>query len=113
MRPKLVKVRPASGKRERILEKAVKSPPPSSGSGKGSKMSQLRNEATIQTARLQQKRPTKKASFGDAVAFAATSAKGASHKRKKLGGTLVKLGGGKQMKIPKIKEARMFASKWK
>lgn len=108
-RPKLVKVRPAASSIQKgVLEKAAKLPRPSGNR----KVSQLRNEARIQTTRLQQKRPNK-ASFGDAVAFASTSAKGASHKRKKLGGTVQKLGEGKRMKIPHGRGARQFASKWK
>ena len=107
-RPKLVKVRPAASSiQQGVLEKAAKLPRPSGNR----KVSKLRNEAMIQTTRLQ-KRPNKKASFGDAVAFASTSAKGASHKRKKLGGT-VQLGEGKRMKIPNGRGARQFASKWK
>jgi hypothetical protein len=112
-RPKLVKVRPATAKQQRVLDR---SPPREGGNVK---VAQLRKEATIQTARQRTAAEVhpKKASFGDAVAFASISKKGAAHKRKQLGGTIQQLGGGKRMKVPtKVVQGagpRQLASKWK
>jgi len=80
-----------------------------------SKMSQIRTEVKIQSAQLQKHLPSSKSSFGDAVAFASISSKGSAHKRKKIGGTIHALGGGKRMKIPTAaaRGARSMASKWK
>jgi hypothetical protein len=84
----------------------------------------IRNEASIQTGRLQLPGRTKKPSFGDAVAFAAVTKKGMAHKRKMIGGTIQQFqNGSKRMKIPsslssttgttKACPSRQFASKYK
>lgn len=106
-RPKLVKVRPASNKQQRLLKEGAKLSPSAN-----SKIEQIRSEAMVQSLRLHKQSPSKK-SFGDAVAFASISSKGSAHKRKMIGGTSHSLGGGKRMKIPNAIGARSFSPKSK
>jgi hypothetical protein len=111
-RPKLVKVRPSTAKQQRILEQGLASTPGNA------KLVQLRQETSIQTTRQGRSPAIKpKSSFGDAVAFAAVSKKGAWLKRKNVGGKIHQLGGGKRIKVPdKVVAAagpRAVASKWK
>lgn len=103
-RPKVVKVRPASAKHERILARPAEAwrggrGPPSSNV----KMQQLRKEATVVAARQQRTvaapSPRKASGFGAAVAFASGSKKN-SNEQKKRDGRSFALPGGKRMKIP-------------
>ncbi len=120
-RPKLVKVRPTKKVNEGRVNPFVGSA--SSSSGSNSKIAMLRNEASVQTGRLQIPGRAKKPSFGDAVAFAAVTKKGMAHKRKMIGGTIQHFNNGtKRMKIPSSLSSttgttnacpRQFASKYK
>ena len=121
-RPKLVKVRPTKKVEENRVNPFAGSA--SSSSGSNSKIALLRNEASVQTGRLQIPGRGKKPSFGDAVAFAAVTKKGMAHKRKMMGGTIQHFNNGtKRMKIPsslsattgttKAFPSRQFASKYK
>jgi hypothetical protein len=128
-RPRLVKVRPATtAKQQRFLDRSATTS--SAGSNKIDKMSQIRKEAALQQAmrkppprphnnNIQDKSPTKNAStmgapsFGAAVAFCAGTKQGAAHRKRKIGGTLHHLGGGKQMKIPDQKSKGPFVPRFK
>lgn len=108
-RPKLVKVRPSSKKQEAILDLSkTKSPPTAS-----SKIGKLRQEAKIQVIRQRRTMPTAKASFGDAVAFATNTTKGDRIRKRKIGGTIQRLGNGKTMKVPVARRSRKVVPKWK
>ena len=122
-RPKLVKVRPTA-KAKQLQSIADPFDVTDVTSSSNSKIVMLRNEASIQTGRLQVASRAKKPSFGDAVAFAAVTKKGMAHKRKVIGGTIHHSNNGtKRMKIPssvssttgttKACPSRQFASKYK
>ena len=126
-RPKLVKVRPTA--KAKLLQGitdplGVIDASTSTTATSNNKIAMLRNEASIQTGRLQIAGRAKKPSFGDAVAFAAVTKKGMAHKRKMIGGTIQQFNNGtKRMKIPssvssttgttKACPSRQFASKYK
>ena len=126
-RPKLVKVRPTAKAKQLQSTTdpfAVVDTSCSNSSSNNNKIAMIRNEASIQTGRLQIPGRTKKPTFGDAVAFAAVTKKGMAHKRKIMGGTIHNLNNGtKRMKIPssfsstkgttKACPSRQFASKYK
>jgi hypothetical protein len=124
-RPKLVKVRPTASKQNGKKKFDSQTGAIHTGGSSGNnKIAMLRNEAIIQTGRLHvPSNQKKKASFGDAVAFAAITKKGMAHKRKVLGGTIKQLPNGKRMKVPsslsttkgttKALPLRQFASKFK
>jgi hypothetical protein len=131
-RPKLVKVRPtAKAKQMQSTADPLFATAPTTGNNNNNhnnsnnKIAMIRNEANLQTGRLQLPgRSSKKPSFGDAVAFAAVTKKGMAHKRKLIGGTIQQFQNGtKRMKIPsslssttgttKACPSRQFASKYK
>jgi hypothetical protein len=90
-------------------------------------MSQIRKEAALQQAmrkpppknNMNNQSPTKNTStmgapsFGAAVAFCAGTKQGAAHRKRKIGGTLHHLGGGKQMKVPNQKSKGSFVPRFK
>ena len=109
VRPKIVKVRHASAKQDKILNHSSfgsgynphAKPPPGN-----SKIQQLKMEAQVTSAR---RRPPpdiskQRSSFGAAVAFASTG-KSATGKRKAPPATKsITLSGGKRIKVPDIKK---------
>lgn len=109
-RPQIVKVRPANPRREAILDRVGSASASNGGrddGSSGSKMVQLRKEASLQSAR-EKSRPTSfkaKSGFGAAVAFAASTKLTAKQKqlqqsKKRKANPVVALGGGKRMAVP-------------
>jgi hypothetical protein len=67
------------------------------------KLAMIQNEAKMQALRQQRIVPKRKAAFGDAVAFASGTKKGAAYKRQKAGGTVHHLDGGQRLlKMPNM-----------
>lgn len=107
-RPKLVKVRPATEKQRAILAgMGTTSLSPAAklaaAHAQRGKLLLVQNEARMMALRQQRIAPKRKAAFGDAVAFASGTKKGAAHKRQKVGGTLHRVdgeGGPRLLKIP-------------
>jgi hypothetical protein len=116
-RPKLVKVRPATEKQQAILagmkNKGGSAAMAQSYAQKG-KLALLQNEARMQALRQQRIAPKRKATFGDAVAFASGTKKGAAHKRRKVGGTIHRVvgsdGGQRLLKVPLHRPLRTTSS---
>lgn len=104
-RPKVVKVRPATAKQNRILERPS-STTQISTSLPASKLSKLRQE-TVQSNQRLTASPAKRTgpSFGDAVAFASTK------KRKTETRTQVTLAGGKVMHVPSMTPRQVPSNK--
>jgi hypothetical protein len=107
-RPKLVKVRPATEKQQAILAgMGTTSLSPAAklaaAHAQRGKLLLVQNEARMMALRQQRIAPKRKAAFGDAVAFASSTKRGAAHKRQKIGGTLHRVngeGGHRLLKIP-------------
>jgi hypothetical protein len=112
VRPKIVKVRHASAKQDRLLGRA------SFGSGYhpsqqqtqpvgNSKIRQLKMEATITSTRRRPPPPVEASrgggGFGAAVAFAAIGSKAATKRKAPPSTKSVELAGGKRIKVPDMK----------
>jgi len=119
MRPKIVKVRPADPRKEAMLDRKAAAASSSGAwarggstvaSHGGSKILQLRKEASVQGAREKSGLPSfkKQSGFGAAVAFATTTTVSSKQKlqqqmmnrKRKATAAVVALGGGKRMKVP-------------
>lgn len=97
-RPKLVKVRPATAKQQAILAGMNSSKAAHAQKGK---IAMIQNEAKIKALRQQRVAPKRKAAFGEAVAFASGTKKGAAFRRQKAGGTVHRLDDGQRfLKMP-------------
>jgi hypothetical protein len=100
-RPKLVKVRLATKQQEAILAGMSSTAAKMAVHAQKGKMAMIQNEARMKALRQQRIAPKRTAAFGDAVAFASGTKKGAAHKRQKIGGTVHRLDGGQRLlKMP-------------
>jgi hypothetical protein len=116
VRPKIVKVRPASSRQDSIINRQQNSLAAGGSSSGNSKIQQLRMEANVTSSR--RNRPAKPmkplggsgstvkpsgGGFGAAVAFA-VGAKDSNTKRKAAATTTIQLAGNKRMKVPNSKK---------